>query len=191
MKNMVNNEMGWYKPTRSFFVKKINEYVRGENILELGVRDGTVLKKIKIDEKVGIDIEEKELEKAKKCGIKTITHDLNKRIPLKNNSFDNIICIETLEHIFNFQNVLDESHRILKPKGIFIVGVPYHGFLKNVGISLTRYEEHYIDTLHVKFFTPNRLKKALGDAGFKIIEESKFGRIPFFWRVMLFVVTKG
>lgn len=180
----------WYKPTRLFFLRKINQYVKGENILELGVKDGVVLKQIKIKNKVGIDVNEKELKKAKKYGIKTIKHDLNKPIPLKDNSFDNIICIETLEHIFNFQNVLDESYRILKPKGMFVVGVPYHGRLKNIAICLTRYEKHYIDTEHVKFFTPKRLREALKTAGFKIIEESKFGRVPLLWRVMLFVATK-
>jgi len=187
---MNNNNMEWYSPTRKFFVQKINQHIKGTNILDLGVRDGSLLKEINIDRKVGIDIDRNEIEKAAKIGIRTITHDLEKAIPLPDQSFDNIICIETLEHISNFQNVLNESYRILKPKGIFIVGVPYHGLLKNIAISFTRYENHYIDTLHLKFFTPNRLKKALKESGFDIVKEMKFGRIPLLWRVMLFVCTK-
>ena len=180
----------WYKPTRSFFLKKINKYVKGENALELGVKDGVILKQINVKHKVGIDIDEKELKKAKRYGIQTIKHDLNKPILLKDGSFDNIICVEVLEHIFNFQNVLDESYRILKPDGVFIVGVPYHGLLKNIAVAFANHEKHYIDTLHVKFFTPSRLRKSLKSAGFKIIEESKFGRVPLLWRVMLFVCKK-
>jgi len=191
VKRMEIDGPDWYKPTRRFFLKKINQRVKGENILELGVNDGVILKQTNIKNKVGIDIDEKALKKAKNFGIKTIRHDLNKPVKLKDNSFDNIICIEVLEHIFNFQNVLDESYRILKPGGIFIVGVPYHGLLKNIAICFTRYEKHYIDTLHVKFFTPNKLRKALKGARFKIIEEAKFGRIPFLWRVMLFVCEKS
>lgn len=190
VEKMVVDGPDWYRPTRLFFLKKIEQHVKGKNILELGVKDGIVLKQIKIKNKIGIDINGKMLKKAKQFGIKTIKHDLNKPIPLKDNLFDNIICIETLEHIFNFQNVLDESYRILKPNGIFIVGVPYHGLLKNIGICFTRYENHYIDTEHVKFFTPNRLRKALQVAGFKIVEETRFGRVPLLWRVMLFVATK-
>jgi len=187
---MKNNSIETYKPTRQFFVNEINKYVKGGNILDLGVGSGSLLKKIDIDNKVGIDIDEKETAKAKKHDIKTIKHDLNKPIPLNSNSFDNIICIETLEHVFNFQNVLNESYRILKPKGVFIVGVPYHGLLKNIAFCFIGYENHYIDTFHVKFFTPQRLRKALKEAGFKIINESRFGEIPFFWRAMLFICVK-
>ena len=180
----------WYRPTRLFFLNKIDRYVKGGNILELGVKDGVLLKRIKIKNKVGIDIDEKELKKAKKYGIKTIRHDLNKPVPIKANSFDNIICIEVLEHVFNFQNVLNEAYRMLKPGGTFIVGVPYHGLLKNMVVCLAGFEHHYVDTLHVKFFTPKRLRRALKEAGFEIVEESRFGRVPLLWRVMLFICRK-
>jgi hypothetical protein len=62
--------------------------------------------------------------------------------------------------------------------------------LKNIVVAITGHEKHYVDTLHVKFFTPQRLRKALIESGFKILEENKFGRIPLLWRVMLFVCKK-
>jgi len=180
----------WYKPTRRFFVGKLLEHLKGDNVLELGVKDGAVIKHLPMPKKVGVDIDEAELTKAKALGVTTIRHDLNTPIPLESGSFDNIICIEVLEHIFNFQNVLDEAYRILKPGGMFAVGVPYHGTLKNIAVALAAFEHHYIDTLHVKFYTPRRLKRALKDAGFEIVEESRFGRVPYMWRVMLFVCKK-
>lgn len=181
---------GWYKPTRLFFLKKIERYVKGDNVLELGVKDGVVIKHLPMKRRVGVDIDEAELEKAKAAGIEVVKHDLNTPLPFESESFDNIICIEVLEHIFNFQNVLNEAYRILRPGGAFMVGVPYHGRLKNVVVALTAHEHHYVDTLHVKFFTPSRLKRALKEAGFEILEESKFGRAPFMWRVMLFTCRK-
>jgi len=180
----------WYKPTRRFFLNKLLKHLKGDNVLELGVKDGVVIKRLPMKRKVGIDIDEAELKKAKATGITVMKHDLNKPIPLDSESFDNVICIEVLEHIFNFQNVLNEAYRILKPNGTFAVGVPYHGTLKNVAVALTAHEHHYVDTLHVKFFTPSRLKRALEEAGFEIVEESRFGRVPYMWRVMLFVCRK-
>ncbi|MCX6820761.1 MAG: class I SAM-dependent methyltransferase [Candidatus Aenigmarchaeota archaeon] len=180
----------WYKPTRRFFLKKMLKHLKGDNVLELGVKDGVVIKRLPMAKKVGIDVDDAELAKAKALGITTIKHDLNTPIPLGSESFDNIICIEVLEHIFNFQNVLNEAYRILKPGGTFVVGVPYHGTLKNLAVALTAFEHHYIDTLHVKFYTPSRLRRALKDAGFGIVEESRFGRVPYMWRVMLFVCKK-
>ena len=180
----------WYKPTRRFFVGKLLKHLKGDNVLELGVKDGVVIKRLPMTKKVGIDVDDAELAKAKALGITVMKHDLNKPIPLESGSFDNIICIEVLEHIFNFQNVLNESYRILRPSGTFAVGVPYHGTLKNVVVALTAHEHHYIDTLHVKFYTPSRLRRALKEAGFDVVEESRFGRVPYLWRVMLFICRK-
>lgn len=180
----------WYKPTRRFFIGKLLKHLKGDNVLELGVKDGVVIKRLPMAKKVGIDVDDAELAKAKTLGVTTIKHDLNTAIPVESESFDNIICIEVLEHVFNFQNVLNEAYRILKPGGTFVVGVPYHGTLKNLAVALTAFEHHYIDTLHVKFYTPSRLRRALKEAGFKIVEESRFGRVPYMWRVMLFVCKK-
>jgi len=180
----------WYKPTRRFFICKLLKHLKGDNVLELGVKDGVVIKRLPMAKKVGIDVDDAELAKAKVLGVTTIKHDLNTTIPLESESFDNIICIEVLEHVFNFQNVLNEAYRILKPGGTFVVGVPYHGTLKNLAVALTAFEHHYIDTLHVKFYTPSRLRRALKEAGFRIVEESRFGRVPYMWRVMLFICKK-
>jgi len=181
---------GWYRPTRAFFLKKLEEHLKGDNVLELGVKDGVVIKHLPMAKKVGIDIDDAELKKARALGITAVKHDLNAPLPLDSESFDNVVCIEVLEHVFNFQNVLDEAYRVLRPGGTFVVGVPYHGRLKDVAVALVAHEHHYVDTLHVKFFTPERLKMALKEAGFEIVEESRFGRVPYMWRVMLFVCRK-
>ncbi len=47
-----------------------------------------------------------------------------KKIPLKDNSFNMIICLETLEHIFYPDNVLKEFKRILKKDGFLILSIP-------------------------------------------------------------------
>jgi ubiquinone/menaquinone biosynthesis C-methylase UbiE len=177
----------WYKPTRKFFIEKLLIHLKGNNVLELGVGDGAIIKYLPMSKKVGIDINDKELAKAKALGIAVMKNDLNTPIPIESKSFDNIICVEVLEHIFKFQNVLNEAHRILKPGGTFAVGVPYHGTLKNIAITLTEFDKHYVDTQHIKFFTPKRLKHALSEAGFEVVEESRFGRIPYLWRVMFFI----
>jgi len=44
-------------------------------------------------------------------------------LPFANNSFDVVICLETLEHIFNPYLLVKEVHRVLKTNGIFILEV--------------------------------------------------------------------
>ncbi|MBU5688570.1 MAG: class I SAM-dependent methyltransferase [Candidatus Aenigmarchaeota archaeon] len=51
--------------------------------------------------------------------------DLEKTLPFKDNSFDMIIASHVLEHTNNFFSVMEEIHRILKPKGILKVWVPH------------------------------------------------------------------
>ena len=44
-----------------------------------------------------------------------------RKLPFKNNSFDYVICSEVLEHIIDFELVIEEIERILKPGGMFAV----------------------------------------------------------------------
>ncbi len=51
--------------------------------------------------------------------------DLNKgEIPIEDNSFDIIVCLETLEHIFYPHKVMKEILRIAKPTAIFFISMP-------------------------------------------------------------------
>lgn len=51
--------------------------------------------------------------------------DLEQPFPIKNDAFDHLLCINVLEHVFDYQNVLNESHRILKQGGTLVVAVPF------------------------------------------------------------------
>jgi predicted SAM-dependent methyltransferase len=51
--------------------------------------------------------------------------DITKKLPFKNKSVDEIICIHTLEHVRNLIPVMKEFHRILKPNGILRIWVPH------------------------------------------------------------------
>ena len=47
-----------------------------------------------------------------------------RHIALPNNSQDLVICSEVLEHVPNFEKVLKECHRILKPGAVLLISVP-------------------------------------------------------------------
>ena len=51
--------------------------------------------------------------------------DLNKqKIPVKNNTFDILVCLETLEHTLYPKKVLKELKRVTKKEGFFILSMP-------------------------------------------------------------------
>jgi SAM-dependent methyltransferase len=46
-------------------------------------------------------------------------------LPFQDNSFDTVICFNTLEHIYDATAVLAELHRVVKPGGLVHVTVPF------------------------------------------------------------------
>lgn len=58
-------------------------------------------------------------------GKNLIKINLEEPFEIEQNSFDCVMCFNTLEHIYNFKNVIKESYRILKKGGMFIGSSPF------------------------------------------------------------------
>lgn len=61
-----------------------------------------------------------------------IVCDLNKRLPIKNNSYDFVICTEVLEHTLYPRKIIKEIKRITKQDGFIIITLPneYNFYLR-------------------------------------------------------------
>lgn len=51
--------------------------------------------------------------------------DLNKELPFIDNTFDIVFLSNVLEHIYNWQGLLSETHQVLKPGGFIVGTVPF------------------------------------------------------------------
>lgn len=54
-----------------------------------------------------------------------IKFDIQEKFPIDNESYDNVIAINVLEHIYKFQNVANESFRVLRKGWKFVCVVPF------------------------------------------------------------------
>ncbi len=54
-----------------------------------------------------------------------IIHDLEKPLPLPDASFDHVLLVNVMEHVFEYRQLLREATRILKPGGLVIIAVPF------------------------------------------------------------------
>jgi len=92
--------------------------------------------------------------------------DLEKNINIKDLSFDNILLFNVLEHIQNYQNLINEIYRILNNGGKLELFVPFmHRFHKDPN----------------DYFRPTHeyLQKIFINSGFKDIEINIIGTGPF------------
>jgi SAM-dependent methyltransferase len=79
------------------------------------------------------------------------------KIPLPNDSFDTAFSTQTIEHVGDFQDMVNEAFRLLKPGGYFIVSGPMYWPL---------HEEPY----DFHRFTKHGFAHTLQKAGFEVVE---------------------
>ncbi len=91
-----------------------------------------------------------------------IALNLEQPFTISSEQYDGVLCINVLEHIFNYQNVINETRRILKPGGRAIFAVP---FLIQVHPSP---HDHWR-------FTAETLERLFTEAGFTEINIESIG----------------
>jgi SAM-dependent methyltransferase len=72
-------------------------------------------------------------------------------IPFENESFDNIISTEVLEHVENPEMIIDEMYRVLKPSGNAFVTVPWSARVHYAPYDFCRYTPFKLEKLFSKF----------------------------------------
>ena len=60
-------------------------------------------------------------------GLSVVIADCEKRLPWDDHSFDRVLAIPVLEHLYNLPAALEEIARVLRPGGILCVVIPCEG----------------------------------------------------------------
>jgi 2-polyprenyl-6-hydroxyphenyl methylase/3-demethylubiquinone-9 3-methyltransferase len=102
---------------------------------------------------------------------------------------DVVISTEVVEHLYDPRAFLRNAFSFLKPNGILILTTPYHGYLKNLALAATgSLDKHFTvlwDHGHIKFWSVKTLSYALSEAGFRDLEMTGSGRLPYLWKSMV------
>ena len=105
------------------------------------------------------------------------------------NSFDVVISVEVIEHLFYPKELIKAAKKCLKPNGTLILTTPYHGYWKNLLLAASNKMDGHFHALwdggHIKFFSVNSLTNLLEKEGYKDIEFKFAGRLPYLWKSML------
>ncbi len=109
-------------------------------------------------------------------------------------NFDGIVSLEVIEHLFNPSDMVQTCHQALKHGGVVIISTPYHGYLKNMALSLVNLWDFHHDPIrtggHIKFWSRESLSKLFSERGFKEVHFEGVGRAPYLWKSMIMVFQK-
>jgi 2-polyprenyl-3-methyl-5-hydroxy-6-metoxy-1,4-benzoquinol methylase len=105
--------------------------------------------------------------------------------------FDAVVSTEVIEHLFAPHLLPRYARATLKPKGYLVITTPYHGYLKNLVLSVSdKWDTHHTSLLyggHIKFWSRATLSTLLSEEGFRVIAFSGVGRIPYLWKSMVLI----
>lgn len=137
-------------------IKDLAFHLSGE-IIDVGCGRKPYKTLFNVSKYVGIDIEQSGHSHADE-NI-DVFYD-GKVFPFQDFAFDNAICNQVLEHVFNPDEFLTEIHRVLKPGGQLLLTVPF---------SWDEHEQPYDYARYSSF----GLKHLLLKTGFEVIESRK------------------
>lgn len=109
--------------------------------------------------------------------------------------FDVVISTEVIEHLYDPAELFKKAFDVLKPGGCLIVSTPYHGYLKNLALSIfDKWDSHHGSLNvggHIKFFSKKTFYKIFEDSGFINISFAYAGRVDFLAKSVIGKAFKG
>lgn len=108
--------------------------------------------------------------------------------------FDTVVSTEVIEHLYSPHRLPRFAAGVLGPGGHLVLTTPYHGYLKNLALSVFDKWDHHHTALwhggHIKFWSRRTLGALLHENGFEVVQFVGLGRAPWLWRSMLLVARK-
>ena len=166
----------------------LKQICRDSLVLEFGSANGRMTKYLK--EVLGcsvyiVEIDKEAAQDAMKYAVDGLVGDIESYEWLDKWSgveFDYIIFADVLEHLYNPQEVLSKTKRLLKEDGRTIISVPnigHNSVLINLYNNIFNYTPlGILDNTHIHFFAYNTLKEFCHYAGyFPIVEDATYADV--------------
>jgi SAM-dependent methyltransferase len=108
----------------------------------------------------------------------TLIFDFEKPFPIDSNTYQNIICLNVLEHVFEYNTVVSEAYRVLETGGKIVVSTPFlyrvHGFPDD----FFRYTDSALVAILTQHGFKNIKVQPLGTGIFSVFMQHISGMIP-------------
>lgn len=207
MKKKISSTYHWsdenvHTPSISKDLKKIFLERNFSNFvhLDVGCGNGYITKIINkfFKKTLGIDLSNDGIKLAKKTAknVKNLkfSNISPEKLIKKRIKFDVITAIEVIEHQYDPFKFMSDIEKLCKKKGYVLITTPYHGYVKNLVLSLLGLMDNHFTVLwphgHIKFFSIKTLKKLISYYKFEIEEISFSGRFYPLSSSMIFLLKR-
>ena len=189
----------------NYLAPKVIALLRGlavERVLDLGCGNGSLCSDLQAGgwQAVGVEPDEEGLVIARASHTSVRFHAFGvhsdpAELLAREAPFDAVVSTEVVEHLFTPGQLPAYAAAVLKPGGLLIISTPYHGYLKNLALSIFgKWDHHHTamwDGGHIKFWSRATLTQLLEANGFAVIDFHGVGRLPWLWKSMVLIAQKN
>lgn len=173
---------------------QLMKFAEGDVLLDIGCGEGRHVIHACLEHNIlgiGVDMSARDLTTARERFLPFVGYNASSqfslqrgdatRLPFADHSIDKIICSEVLEHIENYQAVLSEIKRVLKPGGLLAVSVP-RAWPEKICWRLSA-AYHQVEGGHIRIFDSEQLKREIQALDFDFTHRYWAHALhsPFWW----------
>lgn len=167
-------------------------------IFELGCGNGSVANTLTDQgfDITGVDPSTQAVYYATSCypSLKIFQDSAYEDLPARYGTYPTVLSLEVIEHIYFPRQFASVVYNLLIPGGTAVISTPYHGYLKNLLLSVSgKMDAHFTalwDHGHIKFWSMKTLQSLLYEAGFESVSFLRVGRIPSLAKSMIAIAKK-
>jgi SAM-dependent methyltransferase len=176
------------------FVRIVSGLEGVERVCDLGCGNGYLAGKLAAAgfNVTGVDASQSGIEIARQVYSQPsfVFAEIDKAVELVGTEqFDLVVSSDVIEHLYRPAVLFEVAAELLRPEGQIVIGTPYHGYLKNLVLSISgRMDRHFgalDDGGHIKFFSVNTLSSLIQSNGFADLKFDFYGRAPWLWMNMI------
>jgi len=170
-------------------------------VMDLGAGNGALCAQLSSSgyEAVGVEYDETGIQVAIKAHpaipfYRYGVQDDPRKLMQHEKPFDAVISTEVIEHLFSPHLLPRYAAATLKPGGFLVISTPYHGYIKNLALSVCgAWDKHHSPLWHgghIKFWSRRTLTQLLTGSGFEVTGFIGAGRFPYLWKSMILIARK-